>query len=161
MFWLERRLLFFRLDRYDIPFPYDILTQGSSMQYMRSDKRPVDQQKRWGVRRVHTEGVLAFKFPISILTQTQVSKNLKKSEKFCYSLILSAGSWIWENLKIGKNFARKYFSFVKKCNWKSMEPFSSVGFVHPWYLYYRNFFWPKIGHRNERNYKMGALVTKS
>ena len=63
MFWLERRLLFFRLDRYDIPFPYAILTQGSSMQYIRSDRRPVDHQKDGESGAFITQGDLTPNFP--------------------------------------------------------------------------------------------------
>ena len=34
--------------------------------------------------------------------------------------------------------------------------FSSVLFVHLWYLVYRKYSLSKMGHRNEPNYKMGA-----
>ena len=59
-----------------------------------------------------TQGVLAFKFPISILTQDQVQHRCQKIRKILnilyQSQILSPSSWIWENLKNGKKCKQIY-----------------------------------------------------
>jgi hypothetical protein len=112
-----------------------------------------------------TQGVLASKFPISILAQTQGQHRCQKIRKILKKCVpVSDFATRQMNLRKPQNsqkFWKKIFRFGKKCNSKSKEHFS-------WYFlsilnicFIENIFWPKNNHINQRNYKMGGLVAKS
>ena len=72
-----------------------------------------------------TQGVLAFKFPISNINEdpgsTEVSKNLKKSEKFCTSLRFCHKAAEFEKTsKVAKKF-QKNFKKISKGNLKEFK----------------------------------------